>query len=386
MTTAGLRWPAGIAAPTHDALDRARPRGATSRRSTARLQGQAPRTCAGELPEPRPAEHWRRLLGPSATVTGSTAPTSSTRRGRWRSSTSRSSAPRRGRTSASSPTPGCSSRCSSATTSARTTSSATPDEPTGSGSRAGPYLGVGRPPGARAVPASPERISASSASTRMSGRPRPCSCWSRAGSSRRAAPRARRGRSPRPWSSTSTSIWSSSRLQRITMRSSWSRSAWASMALVVASDTAMRRSSMRSSRNSRLDRGGRGDHLAGQRRGTRPGPGSPAAPRPSAVDLVRAHRAAADGGLVDASRWIAKISSSPVISNTVRIRGSVHTSDQVAAVGADPLERPDQHPEPGRVDEVDALRSTTMRTGPSPTRLDQLLAQPGRGGHVELAR
>ena len=51
-----------------------------------------------------------------------------------------------------------------------------------------------------------DRISASSASTRMSGRPRPCSCSRRAGSSGAGMVVRSSGEKPVPWSTTSTSI------------------------------------------------------------------------------------------------------------------------------------------------------------------------------------
>ena len=51
---------------------------------------------------------------------------------------------------------------------------------------------------------------------------------------------------------------------------------------------------------------------------------------------------------------------------------------------ADALQSSDQHPEPGRVQEVDLLQVDDDVVGPVAHQLDQLLAELRRGVHVDL--
>src|SRR5512132_752095 len=58
---------------------------------------------------------------------------------------------------------------------------------------------------------------------------------------------------------------------------------------------------------------------------------------------------------------------------------------QRAVVVADPLQPTDQHPEPGRVQEVHLLEVDDDVVGPVADQLDELLAELWRGVHVDLA-
>ena len=75
---------------------------------------------------------------------------------------------------------------------------------------------------------------------------------------------------------------------------------------------------------------------------------------------------------------------SPVISNTLRMRLWVHTSERSPSWAAESLEPADEHTEAGGVEEVDALEVDDDAVLALADQLDQTLSEAGCGVHIDF--
>ena len=82
--------------------------------------------------------------------------------------------------------------------------------------------------------------------------------------------------------------------------------------------------------------------------------------------------------------WMANSSVSPVISNTLRMRGSATTTRNSRPASTQRLTGPDQHTEPRRVDERDAREVHHHGADVAVEGFLEPVAQCGRGGDVDL--
>ena len=91
----------------------------------------------------------------------------------------------------------------------------------------------------------------------------------------------------------------------------------------------------------------------------------------------------AAGGLVHREA-MEKTLVSPVISNTLRIRACVQTRERSPSWLRSRFKPPTSTPETGRVQEVDPFEIDDDLAMALADQLNQLLAEPGRGVHVDL--